>query len=273
MRHRPAALAAALLVVVLGTGPVNSASAAEFGPWAPAAEAAIHPGIATDSEGAGCTANYVFTDRAGALYLGQAAHCTSDSGGLTQSGCETASSPLGTPVGLDLSGVTGTLAYSSWLTMQKRGETDEGACNGNDFALVRVPAAARPMVNPSVPTYGGPTGLASAAPAIGAPVYGYGNSNIRGGLSPLSTQRGVAVGSDESGWYHLVLVLPPGVPGDSGGGVMDAEGRAYGVLISLNTVPPGSNGLTDLAKALAYAQQHSGIKGLRLVVGTEPFNG
>jgi hypothetical protein len=36
---------------------------------------------------------------------------------------------------------------------------------------------------------------------------------------------------------------------------------------------PGENGVGDLARELAYAQQHSGIPGLRLVEGTEPFAG
>jgi hypothetical protein len=33
----------------------------------------------------------------------------------------------------------------------------------------------------------------------------------------------------------------------------------------------GSNNISDMAKALAYAQAYSGIPGLRLVAGTEPF--
>ena len=36
---------------------------------------------------------------------------------------------------------------------------------------------------------------------------------------------------------------------------------------------PGENGIGDLAKELAFAQKHSGIGGLRLVKGTEPFSG
>jgi len=69
-----------------------------------------------------------------------------------------------------------------------------------------------------------------------------------------------------------VYLLPPGVPGDSGGGFMDAQGRIVGVLVSLNSIPPGSNGLSDLGRALAYAQKHSGLKGLQLVKGTETFS-
>ena len=35
---------------------------------------------------------------------------------------------------------------------------------------------------------------------------------------------------------------------------------------------PLSNNIGDLAKELAFAQQHSGIPGLKLAHGTEPFS-
>ncbi len=271
MRFRPAALAAAVFVATTGLGAGSPAAAAEGVNWAPADSATIHPGMPTESKGAGCTSNFVFTDKVGTVYIGQAAHCTSeDSNPLSGSGCASGSGPLGTEVSLGDSGATGTLAYSSWLTMQKVGETDEPTCNYNDFALIKVPTAAVSMVNPSVPVFGGPTGIAPGLPA-GEPVFGYGSSSLRGGLE--TPQQGVSLGSEPPGWLHQVYFLPPGVPGDSGGGVIDGQGRAGGVLISLSTLPPGSNGLTDLARALAYAQQHSGIKGLKLVVGTEAFAG
>jgi hypothetical protein len=45
------------------------------------------------------------------------------------------------------------------------------------------------------------------------------------------------------------------------------------VLSTLGLAPlPASNTIGDLDKELAYAQQHSGISGLRLVNGTEAFS-
>jgi hypothetical protein len=271
VRHRPAALSAAVFVATLGLAPVQSASAAPSVTWAPAASATIHPGIQTyDTQGAQCTANFVYTDKSGSVYIGQASHCTSESGELSGSGCETQSSPLGSEVDLG-NNVKGTLAYSSWLAMQKVGEKDENACLNNDFALIKVPASARGMVNPSVPIFGGPTGINTDGLQLGDPVMGIGNSGLRGGAeAPL---QGIAVTDDQTSWYHLVYLIPPGVPGDSGGGFMDADGRVVGVLVSLNSLPPASNGLSDLGRALAYAQKHSGLKGLRLVPGTESFTG
>lgn len=270
-RSWAAALTCSFAVAALGA---TSASATGPRTWAAAGSSTIHPGIQTETEGAGCTANFVYTDKSGAVYLGQAAHCSGEEGdGIAGSGCATKSFPIGTPIKLLESGITGTLAYSSWLTMQQIGEKDENTCTTNDFALIRIPSEAVAKVNPSVPVFGGPVAVASGALKEGAPVVGYGNSNLRGGLAPLSPQRGVALATDESGWYHLAYLLLPGVPGDSGGGYLDAQGRAFGVLVSLNTVPAGSNGLTDVGKALAYARAHSGIKGLKLEPGTERFAG
>ena len=53
----------------------------------------------------------------------------------------------------------------------------------------------------------------------------------------------------------------------------DDEGRAVGTLSTLGLAPlPLSNNIGDLSRELAYAQAHSGIAGLELVPGTEPFD-
>ena len=72
--------------------------------------------------------------------------------------------------------------YSSWLTMQARGETDPNACAYNDLALVRLDPADVGKVNPSVPGFGGPTGVGGAS-ATGDTVYSYGNSSLRQGVT------------------------------------------------------------------------------------------
>ena len=274
MRFRPAASATALLVATALT-PVSTAGAADVVTWAPADFAAIHPGVQTvlESSGAQCTGNFIYRDKAGGVYLGQASHCTSEAGELSGSGCATTSSPLGTEVTVGDTGVKGTLAYSSWLTMQKLGEKDDATCFNNDFALVKLPATAVSQVNPSEPVFGGPVGVATGELPEGTPVEGIGSSGLRGGYNVLSAQRGLIIVSDPSGWYYEAYLVPPGVPGDSGGGYLDDQGRAFGVLVSVNTVPPGSNTMIDLGRALAYAQAHSGIKGLELVPGTESFSG
>ena len=53
---------------------------------------------------------------------------------------------------------------------------------------------------------------------------------------------------------------------------LDSEGNALGTLSTVAIAPlAGSNGVGDLSRELAFAQQHSGISGLALVPGTEPF--
>ena len=87
----------------------------------------------------------------------------------------------------------GTMVYNSWLTMQANGEKDANACAYNDIALVRLDPADAANVDPTIPFWGGPNGLATSQPAQGSEVYSYGNSSLRGGLAPLSPKQGVLV--------------------------------------------------------------------------------
>lgn len=250
--------------------------------WAPADTAAIHPGTQMYTDGSQCTGNFVFTDSAGNVYVGYAAHCAGTGAATDTNGCDAGSLPLGTKVdfvegGSLVTGGTkigsGTLAYSSWLTMQQRNETDPNACDYNDFALVKVDAADVAKVNPSIPFWGGPVALATDGTAAGETVYSYGNSSLRGGVETLSPKQGTSLGTTGDGWSHSVYTVSPGVPGDSGSAFLDAEGNAVGTLSTLAIAPlAGSNGVGDLAHELAYAQQNGGISGLALVPGTEPFS-
>jgi hypothetical protein len=156
--------------------------------WAPAGQATIHPGVQVFTEGAQCTANFVFEEGA-QVFLGQAAHCSGTGGATETDGCTSESLPLGTPVEVTGASRPGTLAYNSWLTMQANGEDDPDTCAFNDFALVRLDPADLERVNPSVPGFGGPTGVGSVS-GLGSTVYSYGNSSLRGGVTPAQPQAG-----------------------------------------------------------------------------------
>ena len=275
-----AALASAVLAAALSTAaPAGAATAAD---WAPADTAEITPGVQMYTEGAQCTGNFVFTDGAGNTYVGYAAHCAGTGAATDTNGCDAKSLPLGTRVTFNRGGSLasegtevgqGTLAYSSWLTMQQRNESDEDACAYNDLALVKVDAADVGKVNPSVPFWGGPVALNTDESAAGEAVYSYGNSSLRGGVEQLSPKRGTSLGAEGNGWSHPVYTVTPGVPGDSGSAFLDSEGNALGVLSTLAIAPlAGSNGVGDLERELGYAQQHGGLAGLALVPGTEPFS-
>jgi hypothetical protein len=257
----------AIAVSLLGASTASAQS------WAPAATAAVHPGVQTFTNGAQCTANFIYTDGSGAVYIGQAAHCSSTGGNTDTDGCQTQSLPYGTPVEVTGASRPGTLVYNSWTAMQQAGETDADTCAYNDIGIVKLDPSDYGKVNPSVPTLGGPTGLDTDGTAQGDTVFSYGNSELRAGVTLLSPKQGVSLGDDGNGWTHLVTTVTPGIPGDSGSGFMDDSGNALGVLSTLQIAPiAGSNGVSDLPKMLAYMSSHGGPS-LTLARGTEPFTG
>jgi len=281
-RPRLRVLAAAALTAGLVATTLTGGAATAAPTWAPAATAKIHPGGQMYTAGAQCTANFVYTDTAGNVYVGYAAHCAGTGGATDTDGCLAQSLPLGTKVEFAEGGSvltegtivgSGTLVYSSWRTMQARGESDSNTCAYNDLGLAKVDAGSVANVNPSIPFWGGPTGLNTTGSTAGSGVYSFGNSSLRGGITQLSPKTGLSLGAQGNGWSHPVYTVTPGIPGDSGSAFMDGQGRALGTLSTLALAPLVlSNGVGDLSHELAYAQAHSGIAGLRLVNGTEPFS-
>jgi len=223
-----------------------------------AGDPTIHPGVQTYTEGAQCTANFVFTDGA-STFIGQAAHCSGTGGNTETDGCLAGSLPLGTKVEINGATQPGTMVYNSWLTMQDRNETDENACAYNDFALIKLDPADAGRVSPAIPVIGGPTGINTSGVGTGESVYSYGNSSLRLGISQLSPKEGVSLGTTGGGWTHPVYTVTPGIPGDSGSAFVDSSGRALGVLSTLAIAPlPASNNVSDLNKALTYANTVGG---------------
>jgi hypothetical protein len=276
-----------LLISTLVVGLFASTGSASA--WAPEGSAPIHPGVMTFTggssflNGAGqCTANFVYTDASGNVYLGQAAHCSSQGSSTETNGCSTKSLALGTPIyagdlvngGVQNGTLIGTLAYNSWIAMQKAGEKNAATCAYNDLALIKIDAGQVANVNPTVPFWGGPNGLAAGAAPLSERVFTYGNSILRGGVSALSPKTGVSLGEGEgsAGWSSQVYTVSPGIPGDSGSAYMNATGDALGVLSTVEFAPvPASNGVGTLAKELAYANTATGL-GLTVAPGTTPFS-
>jgi hypothetical protein len=239
--------------------------------YPPPSQATVHPGVMTFTKGAQCTSNFVFAEGS-KVYLGQAAHCSSKGDQTSIDGCDTESLPIGTRVKVNGASRQGTMVYNSWLTMQAKGETNANACEYNDFALVKIDPVDVGRVNPSVPGFGGPTGVGGVG-GLGSTVYSYGNSSLRGGIAQLSPKQGVVARNTGGGWNHTVYTATPGIPGDSGSGFLNASGQAIGVLSTLEVLPvAGSNGVGDLRKELAYMRANSAFSGVRLARGTEPFD-
>src|SRR4051812_50082092 len=85
-------LAGAAAIAALALAAPTGASA---GP--PAATAPVHPGVQVFTDGAQCTANFVFTS-GGSTYLGQAAHCSGTGGSTETNGWGAGPPPVGTPL-------------------------------------------------------------------------------------------------------------------------------------------------------------------------------
>src|SRR5205814_8125944 len=134
----------------------------------------------------------------------------------------------------------------------------------------------RRSVNPSVPVWGGPKALGQATLQTGQRIYSYGNSELRLGLTQLSPNTGISNGDSGSGWNHGMTMVTPGIPGDSGSGLLDANGNAAGVLSTVGiSLPDGAtNNFGDLARELDYLHAHeASFAGVQLVQGTVAFNG
>ncbi|MBV8159849.1 MAG: serine protease [Acidimicrobiia bacterium] len=265
-----ATLLAAALVTFAGVAAVAPARSAPS--WAPAATASVHPGVQTDTQGAQCTANFIYYDAAN-VYIGQAAHCSGTGGNTQTNGCTSPTLPVGTQVAVQGASRPGTMVYNSWATMQSVKEGDANTCAFNDLALVQLDPADVGKVNPSVPHWGGPTGLAGSTGFL-EQVYSYGNSSLRP-IPQLSPKIGVSLGSDSGGWQQTVYTLTPGIPGDSGSGFLDHAGQAFGILSTVQILPlAGANGVGTLALELDYMRAHvASLAGVQLANGTQPFAG
>ena len=83
-----AATGAGLLVAAAGIAATSAPVEAAAG-YAPADTAEIHPGTMMYTDGAQCTANFVYTDGAGNTYVGYAAHCAGTGAATDTDGCST----------------------------------------------------------------------------------------------------------------------------------------------------------------------------------------
>ena len=269
MRLRSRGTTIAVACILAAAAVVTATPSASAAPrWAPASKATIHPGVRTNVSGTTCTTNFVFYD-AHAVYLGRPASCSiSMDGPYYNWRCVTAG-PLGTLVKIEGASRRGTLVYNSLLTT---GDT----CSANNFALVRIHDDDRGKVNPSVPFWGGPT-AGGGRSSLGSPVYSYGYSADTDTLSPkfgIDTTSEL-IGSpccrygSEGGWTRYAHAVSPGMSGDTGEAVLDARGRAFGIVGTWTH--DASTRIYDLAKALAYMKATTDLDSVQLAKGTTPF--
>ena len=241
----------------------------------PRAGPAIHPGVVTETAGGGrCTANFVFT-QGERVFLGQAAHCAGTGEATETDGCSSATGPLGTEVtihGSDGRDRTGTMVYSSWVAMQAGGETDPDACAYNDFALVELSSGDAADVNPSMPFFGGPTGLHEGTLPAGSAVLGYGNSTTRLGVEALRPKAGSVVSSSAGGFGHEVYTRQPRHPRRLGQRLPDRGRRGRrGALDAEPRAAAGQQRHDEPGEGPAATRRGHGFADVELEPGTEPF--
>jgi hypothetical protein len=221
----------------------------------PERSSGIGPGsmllIERDGSTAGCTANFVW-EAGGSYYLGAAGHCFLGSGATGDNTSPDGEdlSGLTVRVGIDytfggltaLNGLRGT-TYELGDVVYARQAAADGTGVGHDFGLVEIPdaALAEGIVDPSLPQFGGPTGVVeSGALPAGEPICQYGNGIGNGEVFATKGRRGVSLGArgDSKSWYAALR----GTPGDSGSAILGAaptnspEGTdAAGALTHLTT--------------------------------------
>jgi hypothetical protein len=241
-----------------GRGPlpegVVELSHAWWVPWMDAAALdiphGIRPGAWLQLGNSYCTASFVVQDGAGNLYLTTAGHCTQAVGQRIAVKQGTAVAAAGQWLEF------GTLVarWPGWL----------------DAALIRIDADKVHLVDPTIPGWGGPQGVATARPAD-ALHYGWGWVTWQEHQNRCRTAAVDSWGS--SVWWIRTDTYGGG--GDSGSAVMARDGMALGILNWARNVQPDHVGGAFYAKelgglrfdvAIAALSAQTGLS-LRLVTG------
>lgn len=229
----------------------------------------LYPGINV----AGCTTNYLFTQDNTKFYLGAAAHCFTTESAGNSNGCRDIIPELGEEYSFHDTGnvvATGTLAYTSWGTMNELGytaDTHRNECWANDFALIEINPADLHKVHPNHPTFGGTPGLYDGPKLnLGTQIYGYGSSTLR--FDQAHEKAGTVLGYTYDDWTIHVYLATPGIFGDSGSAIFTEDGYALGIASTIAIAPiTGSNNYALIAPALEFANQHTDNH-FELVTGT-----
>lgn len=211
--------------------------------WPDPAAAQVRPGIAIHTAKRDCASNFLFVKPDNSsIFLGSTANCFRDMavGELVT---------IGGPENI------GMLVYSSWQTMAEIDEADPVVREYNDFAVVRFDSSVKGRISPALLHRGGPTSTADAASAqVGDRVLAHVNASH---LESTPWRPGVVTGK-VGDWALLVHAPLPPLPGTMGGAVVDEQGRALGVAVSLGVIPnPGAVSVARLDALLDYARDNA----------------
>jgi hypothetical protein len=262
---------------VLGLAAVTPASAAESGSnWTlggkpcklievPAAAPAgtgqcpgVRPGAVVNSDKGQCSFNFLFTGADGARYMGTAGHCILGDDPFGGDAGEQSWAHGSGPVARDGDG--NRIGEFSYAILQ----------DPKDFALIRLD----PGVNasPQMCHFGGPTGTNDDRSSSATVLNHFGNGLGVGDVLPARSALAIGMPNPDHVYAQGAVV-----PGDSGSGIISADGRAVGVIVTtgLHTnaigtggVDAGTMGITRLTPQVNRAEQ---VLGTDLTLQTAPL--
>ena len=214
----------------------------------------VHPGALIESDNGMCTLNFLFTGSDGDEYIGTAGHCVL---GTLPVGQNNGEEVFARGEGPEVRGSDGNRIGEYAYAIQ---ETPK------DFALIRLDESVD--ADPQVPLFGGPTGVNDEITTNASPVLLTNFGNPLGIGGPLATGKTfVALGLSDP---DVVAATGVALPGDSGGPILDEQGRAVGVLVnvgpqlsdgllSLESLDIGLIGITRLTPQLEQAERALGV--------------
>lgn len=259
MRARLPALALLAALSVVAVGLVPTAAAHHRAPIQPGADIVVEGGTS-------CTLNFVFAAPNGTLYAGTAGHCVGEVGNPALVKTEDEQLPHGNPI----------FAVSPDRAEFGRVVFRIGSLGGEvltDFGLIRIHEDWRDRVDPTVRSWGGPSG--DGRPEPGTKVYFHGHGAGFSLAEPTRGRVGV-VEEVQAGLFGVRLVDAqfhngPSVQGDSGTPVVDESGRAVGIIAgdSHEVGPSGHSRWGPTFPQITAWLEQAGFE-LELVHGDEP---